>query len=134
MMHPDMERELAAQRIEELRRAGEAAGRPVLAAPAEERVVIRVAARSDRAALTALAAIDSALPPIGDALVAEIDGALVAALPLGGGLPFADPFRRTKDVIALLEARARQVERERRGARGHGRFAWLAPAALRRLV
>ena len=136
-MHPDIERQLATQRIEDLRHAG-ASRRPVPARQARTRVEdvsIRVATRSDSASLAALSALDGALPPIGGALVAEVNGSIVAALPLGGGRPFADPFRHTNDLVALLEERAKQLERERRAGRDHrGLFGWLAPAALRRLV
>jgi hypothetical protein len=136
-MHPEIERELSMQRIDDLRRAGSQRPMPAkpVADPSARDVVIRAATRSDAAALASLASLDGALPPIGDTLVAEVDGALVAALPLGGGRPFADPFRRTLDLVALLETRAQQLERARRGRheRRH-HFAWLAPAALRRLV
>jgi hypothetical protein len=137
-MHPEMERELSRQRIEDLRRAGGSTRGPAVARAVSARgedVAIRAAQRSDRAALAALAALDGALPPIGGALVAEVRGSIVAALPLGGGRALADPFRHTSDLVALLEARAGQLERERRA--GHERrrvLGWLAPAALRRLV
>jgi hypothetical protein len=134
-MHPEIERELSRQRIDDLRRA--APQRPVEAAAADPMardVAIRAATRSDASALVELAALDGALPPIGDTLVAEVDGSVVAALPLGGGRAFADPFRRTIDLIALLEARAEQIERTRRSRHERRHFAWLAPASLRRLV
>ena len=138
-MHPEIERELSTQRIEDLMRAGAPSRRRKAAVPAVsargEDVAIRIACRSDRAALAALAALDGALPPIGGALVAEVKGSIVAALPLGGGRAFADPFRHTSDLVALLDARAKQLERERRhGHERHGVLGWLAPAALRRLV
>src|SRR4051812_45970625 len=104
-MHPEIQRELANQRIQELRHTG-SSRRPAPAAPVRTRVEdvsIRVASRADHASLAALAALDGALPPIGGALVAEVDGSIVAALPLGGGRPFADPFRHTHDLVALLE-------------------------------
>jgi hypothetical protein len=137
-MHPEIERQLSTQRIDELRRAGVSARRKVVVPKVTARgedVAIRIAHRSDRAALAALAALDGALPPIGEALVAEVRGSIVAALPLGGGRAFADPFRRTSDLVALLDARALQLEHERRQGQEHRRlFGWLAPAALRRLV
>jgi hypothetical protein len=132
-MHPDMERELAAQRIADLRRS---------AAPRRERVarkvkvdtevVLRGARDADRSALAALAALDGTLPPVGPALVAEVDGSIRAVVPLDGGRPYADPFRRTGDLVALLEERARQISEARR-ARAHGHRLGLVPA-LRRLV
>ncbi len=53
-------------------------------------------------------------------LVAEVDGALEAALALDGGLAVADPFRPTAPNEQLLELRARQLggELPRRGP-GH---------------
>jgi hypothetical protein len=69
-------------------------------------VVIRAARGSDGAALVDLARLDSQLPPEGDVLVAEQDGALVAAL--AGNRVIADPFRPTTDVVALLRLRARR--------------------------
>jgi len=136
-MQPELERQLANERSERLRRAGARARRAVersAEAPGVE-VMIRGARRADASALVALAALDGTLPPIGPALVAEVHGTIHAALPLDGGRAFSDPFRHTADLIALLEARAAQLERERvaRSPRA-SRFAWLTPAALRRLV
>jgi hypothetical protein len=68
-------------------------------------VIIRPAIGSDGAALHRLAALDSARVPIGDLLVAESDGALVAAHAPGSGSTIADPFRRTADVVELLQLR-----------------------------
>lgn len=136
-MHPEIERELAAQRVEELRRAGAPPGRRESAARKvriDGEVVLRGARATDRTSLAALAALDGALPPVGPALVAQVHGAVVAVLPLDGGRPFADPFRRTDDLIALLEERARQID-EAHSATVHR--SWLrlhAPAALRRFV
>src|SRR4051794_20154114 len=122
-MHPEIERELTTQRIEDLRRAGAPRRRRRAVVPAVsargESVVIRIAHRADRAALAALAALDGALPPIGGALVAEVKGSIVAALPLGGGRPFPAPLRHTNDLLALLQERAKQNERERGEGREH---------------
>jgi hypothetical protein len=71
-------------------------------------VLIRAARGSDGPALTALAALDSATVPAGSLLVAEADGDLVAALSPASGARIADPFRPTRDVVALLELRARR--------------------------
>ena len=135
-MHPDIERELAAQRIEELRHAGEVTRRPARikeVVRVDREVVLRGARAADRSSVAALAALDGALPPIGPALVAEVDGSIAAVLPLGGGRPFGDPFRRTRDLVELLEERARQLEAARSaGAARRGRLGWLAP--LRRIV
>jgi hypothetical protein len=71
-------------------------------------VTIRPAEAQDAAALSRLAALDSTSPPRG-ALLAEVDGELWAALPLGGGPPIGDPFRRSADLVRLLELRASQL-------------------------
>jgi hypothetical protein len=81
-------------------------------------VVIRAARGSDGAALENLARLDSQRPLGGDVLIAEQDGALVAAL--AGDRVIADPFRRTADVVDLLQLRAggrRQDRRHRSRAR-----------------
>jgi hypothetical protein len=67
-------------------------------------VVIRTARSSDGNALNSLARLDSQRPLAGEVLVAEQDGAVVAAI--GGDRVIADPFRRTADLVALLRLRA----------------------------
>jgi hypothetical protein len=134
-MHPEMERQLAAERVKELRRAGAVARlRAATPNPARQQdIVIRLARPQDDLAVAALAVIDGAERPLGRTLVAEVDGSIVAALPLDGAGPFSDPFRHTADLVALLEARAKQLAGE--ADRTHRpRLAWLMPAALRRLV
>ncbi len=68
-------------------------------------VIIRAAHGSDGAALHRLAALDSARVPTGELLVAETDGALVAAHAPGSGATIADPFRHTAEVVELLHLR-----------------------------
>jgi hypothetical protein len=75
---------------------------PLSAAPT---VLIRAARGSDGAALGRLAALDSAHVPAGDLLVAEADGALVAAHAPASGATIADPFRPTAQVVELLQLR-----------------------------
>ena len=79
-----------------------------------DNVAIREAAAADRAAIDALADLDSRDRPRGNVLVAEVDGSIVAALSLDGGRVVADPFRHTVELVALLEARATQLRRRRR--------------------
>jgi hypothetical protein len=74
-------------------------------------ITVRRAVASDRGDLERLAALDSASPPRGPALVAEADSRLLAALPLGSGRPIADPFEPTDAVVALLQLRAEQLRR-----------------------
>lgn len=136
-MHPEMERELARQRIEDLRREGAArsgdrASRSVVI---DHEVVLRGARVSDRSAVAALAALDGVLPPLGPALVAVVEGVIRAVVPLDGGRPFSDPFSATRDLVVLLEARARQLEAARLApARPRRLLAWLSAAAVRRAV
>jgi hypothetical protein len=68
-------------------------------------VIIRAANGSDGTALHRLAALDSAHVPAGELLVAETDGALVAAHAPRSGATIADPFRRTAEVVELLQLR-----------------------------
>ncbi len=68
-------------------------------------VVIRAARGSDGESLRRLAALDSARVPSGDVLVAEAEGAMVAAHSPMTGATIADPFRRTAEVVELLELR-----------------------------
>jgi hypothetical protein len=75
-------------------------------------VVIRAARGSDGAALENLARMDSQRPPVGDILLAEQDGEIVAAL--AGDRAIADPFRPTADLVALLRLHAA------RAANGNG--------------
>jgi hypothetical protein len=64
--------------------------------------------------LQRLAELDSAEPPTGPVLAAEADGKLVAEVPLDGGRPIADPFRRTADIVRVLEFMAKLRGRGRR--------------------
>jgi hypothetical protein len=84
-------------------------------------VLIRAARGSDGPALARLAALDSAAVPAGELLVAEADGAIVAARSLSSGATVADPFRPTADVLALLAVRATTTS-----AGGRGRIRGLA--------
>lgn len=84
-------------------------------------VTVRLARPEDAPALQGLAALDSTSAPAGPAVVAEVGGRLVAALPLGGGPAIADPFHRTAALVQILELRA-----------GHLRAAAPARSGLRR--
>jgi hypothetical protein len=72
-------------------------------------MIIRRTTAGDVDALRRLAALDSKRPIEGDALVAEVDGELLAAVSLTGDEAVADPFRRTADLVAMLEMRADQL-------------------------
>ena len=71
---------------------------------------IRASRPDDAVALRRLAELDGVHPPQGsNLLVAEVDGALLAALPVEGGKPIADPFRATAHLVEVLELRAEQL-------------------------
>jgi hypothetical protein len=78
-------------------------------------ITVRRSVTADRSELERLAALDSARPPTGPALVAEADSRILAALPLGSGRPIADPFEPTAAVVALLKLRAEQIAAGQRG-------------------
>ena len=83
-----------------------------------QKITVRHSVASDLSELARLAALDSASPPRGPALIAEADSRMLAALPLGSGRPIADPFEPTAKVLELLRLRAEQLEeREHRGLR-----------------
>jgi hypothetical protein len=73
------------------------------------RVTLRYASAADAVRLRELAALDSALPPPGPALVAEVDGRLRAALALDGGTALADRLHDGRELLALLRLRALQL-------------------------
>jgi len=73
-------------------------------------ITVRHSVASDLSELARLAALDSATPPRGPALIAEADSRMLAALPLGSGRPIADPFEPTAEILELLRLRAEQVQ------------------------
>jgi hypothetical protein len=109
-MNPFLTKEMAQQRIRDLRRSArktripdevrELDGAPLTVRPLEQ---------SDSDAIRVLAALDGRHVPDGPALVAEVNDEVLAALPLGGGKVLADPFKPTAHLVAMLELRARQL-------------------------
>jgi hypothetical protein len=114
-MHPnfEIERQMADERAASLRKSARRTRGEVSEASA---VVIRASRADEARALADLALLDEAELPVGPALVAEVDGSIQAALPLDGGRAIADPFRRTSDLVALLEERASQLQPRHRFA------------------
>ena len=80
----------------------------------DKTLTIRQADVSDADALVRLAALDSASPPTGHALVAEVGGEVWAAIEIDSGTAIADPFRPSGELVDLLRLHARG---ERRPAR-----------------
>ena len=113
-MNPFLSKELANEHIRDLREGSAVAGRRRGGKRSEEirpdtTIRIRHFAERDIDAVRLLAALDGKHPPVGSVLVAEVEGELVAALPLDGGPVLADPFKPTADVVVLLRQRARQL-------------------------
>jgi hypothetical protein len=79
----------------------------------ENTLTIRPADLADLAGLDRLAALDSASPPTGEVLVAEVGGELWAAIAVETGAAIADPFRPSGDLVELL----RHASGERRTSR-----------------
>jgi hypothetical protein len=71
-----------------------------------QNLTIRRAAAADEFAIRRLAALDSAFPPTGDVLLAEMGNELWAALSVDTGHAVADPFRPSGDLVDLLRRRA----------------------------
>jgi hypothetical protein len=80
-------------------------------------LTIRPADLADLAGLDRLAALDSASPPTGDVLVAEVGGELWAAVELATGAAIADPFRPSGELVDLLRLHARGERPERHALR-----------------
>ena len=70
-------------------------------------ITIRLAHAGDEPDLRRLAALDSAEgPPPSPLMLAEVDGAIRAALSLRDGAAIADPFYPTAQIVELLRAHA----------------------------
>jgi hypothetical protein len=93
-------------------------------------VTVRRSRPADESGLARLAALDSARPLRGPALVAEADSRMLAALPLGSGRPIADPFAPTAEVVALLELRRKQLAEANGGHAPRGRLRSLLRGSL----
>jgi hypothetical protein len=89
--------------------AWEAKVHPVRMRTNIDRVTVRFASPDDTPDLRRLAQLETAPVPSGPTLVAEVDGVLTAAVPVGGGRPVADPFLPTEGLVRLLEYRAAQL-------------------------
>ena len=81
-------------------------------------LTIRRATAADEFAVRRLAALDSAFPPTGEVLLAEMGDELWAALSLDTGATIADPFRPSRDLVELLRFRAGGVKGDARGRTG----------------
>jgi hypothetical protein len=77
----------------------------------DARLTLRVDRVWDSSRLHDLAALNERRLPGCSFVVAELDGIVVAAVPLDGGPALADPFVRTAHLLPLLELRAAQIRR-----------------------
>lgn len=117
-MHPAFREAMLHDRRRELDRALRTTyllreAEPVVRAGPVETVVLRLSRVQDEVGLDTLGRLEGRPVAPGCYVVAEVDGDVVAALPLGGGAPFADPFRRTAHLLLLLELRAKQLAGDR---------------------
>ena len=112
-MHPFMSETMMRTRERELDRAAREVLRrqeiPAVRRNEKEPVLLRLTTVSDSDAIERLALLEGMPEPDSRCVVAEIDGKVVAALPLRGGKVLADPFRPTAHLIPLLELRAKQL-------------------------
>ena len=121
----DMLRERSRELAAQANRARLLTAEPSREGIADEVVSLRVCRVSDDPILERLAALEGRELPAGRHLVAEVDGEVVAALPLAGGELLADPFRPTAHLLPLMRRHAATFyvsPRKRRARFNH----WLA--------
>ena len=75
-------------------------------------ITIRRATEDDAPALRRLAQLDGARLPDGDLLIAEAGGGMRAALRISDRAYVADPFFPSKELVGLLDMRAKRLRRE----------------------
>jgi hypothetical protein len=120
MMHPQMTIDLLQEHNRELNRQARRARQAVskrAAPPADDHLALRLCRIGDDTAVARLAALEGRTVPPGRHLVAEVNGEVVAALPLLGGEPLADPFRATAHLLPLMRLRATQLGDQPRARR-----------------
>ena len=110
MVHPDIQRFMAAEHVATLRHDAQ---RPARRFPAvredTSEIELRMCRVGDHEALADLARLNERVLPAGSYVVAVLNGRLVAAQPVDGGPLLADPFIRTSHLRRLLELRAAQI-------------------------
>jgi hypothetical protein len=75
-------------------------------------LTIRMAGSEDKPALLRLAELDSTVPLRGNVMLAELDGACLAAISLETGEVNANPFKRTAAIVSHLRMRRYQIMRQ----------------------
>jgi hypothetical protein len=91
--------------------------------PRLDGVLLRRARADDHHDLVRLAELDDARPLTGPALIAEENGAIVAALCLSTGRAVADPFVPSLHLVELLRQHAARDQRSGRDSRRSARSA-----------
>ena len=86
-----------------------------------QNVTVRRSTSGDERALARLAALDSASPPRGPALIAEADSRMLAALPLGSGRADRGSVRADRRARALCSSCAGARWSAARGRAGAAR-------------
>jgi hypothetical protein len=84
-------------------------------------IVLQQAAPEHDAALREISQLDSARTVSRPALMAVVDGRLLAAASLHDGRIVADPFASTEEAVELLRLRAAELRGHGRRRRGAGR-------------
>jgi hypothetical protein len=87
-----------------------------------EPIVIRHSTGTDQVAIEELAELDGRPAPVGETLLAEVDGKLWAAVGVDDGAAVGDPFLPTADVLWLLQIRAEQERAARAPSLRAGHF------------
>ena len=112
MMHPELLRQIAVARMDDLhrnaarhRRAHQASRRPSQAV----KTAIELRLSACREELERLALLSERPLHDGDWIVADVDGVPVAAVSVEDGSTVFDPFRPTSQAVSLLKLRRKQV-------------------------
>ena len=111
---------LASEHIADLRReaAHWTSVAPASTATPVQPIELRLVEAAESGDVHRLAALDEAPEPAGRVLLAIVGGEAVAGLSLGDQRVVANPFRCTRDAIALLRRRAEHLSGSRPRRRG----------------
>ena len=121
---------LASEHIADLRRdaAHRGAVAHASATTSVQPIELRLVEAAESGDVHRLAALDEAPEPAGRVLLAIVGGEAVAGLSLGDQRVVANPFRCTRDAVALLRLRAEHLSGSRPRRRGLRRV--LRPRAV----
>jgi hypothetical protein len=110
-LHPDLHSRFASERLKDDHGGlePETDGTP-MAEP--ETIAIRPLREDDVDAVERLAELDERPVPPGPLLLAEVDGAVEAAVALEGDEAIANPFAASADAVSLLRLRADQLRQD----------------------